>query len=280
MWQVLLQNWIREQVQTQLHEAVSAQADAAAAPAPPPIDADVGIVFALGIEAGGLIDRLDGVLAIESPQGVVRQGGWKGLQVVLIEGGVGRECATRATQHLLEGHKPRWIISAGFAGALRPGLKRNDIVLATGLVEPGGQRCSIDLKMSADEAAKMPGLHLGTLVTVDSLVRTSTEKRALGEQHGALAVDMETWAVAQVCREHKVRFLAVRVISDTVEDELPEDIERLVRQKSLGRQLGAAAAALWQRPASIKDMWQLKEAALVASDRLAKFVLGMVSQLK
>ena len=40
------------------------------------------------------------------------------------------------------------------------------------------------------------------------------EKHALAEQTGALAVDMETYAVAQVCRELHRKFLSFRVISD------------------------------------------------------------------
>ena len=36
--------------------------------------------------------------------------------------------------------------------------------------------------------------------------------------------------------------------------------------------MGAAVGALWRRPASAKEMYQLRENALVASGQLAKFL--------
>jgi adenosylhomocysteine nucleosidase len=90
---------------------------------------------------------------------------------------------------------------------------------------------------------------------------------------------METLAVARVCQAEKVRFLAIRAISDSVDQELPRDVDRLVKKKTLAGRLGAAAGAIVNRPSSIKDMWQLKEDALVASSRLATFLAGIVPQL-
>ena len=90
---------------------------------------------------------------------------------------------------------------------------------------------------------------------------------------------METLAVADVCRREKVRFLSVRVISDALDDELPQEIERLLDQKSLASKLGAAAGAVFNRPSSVKDMWNLKEQAIQASDRLARFLASTIAQL-
>jgi adenosylhomocysteine nucleosidase len=71
----------------------------------------------------------------------------------------------------------------------------------------------------------------------------------------------------------------VRIISDAVDDELPADVERLARQKTRAGQFGAATGAIFRRPSSVKDMLRLKEYSLVASDRLAKFLSGMITQL-
>ncbi len=116
-------------------------------------------------------------------------------------------------------------------------------------------------------------------MTADRVIRLPDEKQALGQQHDAMAVDMETFAVAEVCQRREVRFLAVRVINDTVDEELPVDVEHLLEQKTMPGKLGAATGAIWRRPSSLKDMYQLRENALVASERLAKFLDGMVKQL-
>jgi adenosylhomocysteine nucleosidase len=90
---------------------------------------------------------------------------------------------------------------------------------------------------------------------------------------------MESFGVATICQREKTRFLSVRVITDSVDRTLPPDIDRLVKRTSTAGRLGAAAGAILRRPASIKDMWQLKEDAIVASERLANFLVGVIRQL-
>ncbi|MGE3819694.1 MAG: nucleoside phosphorylase, partial [Isosphaeraceae bacterium] len=99
------------------------------APAPAPTAADVGIVAALEIEVGYLIDRLEGVRRYSGAAGTVVEGVHADKLVAVIVGGVGRVAARNATTTLLDGHRPRWIVSAGFAGALDPDLRRNDVLL-------------------------------------------------------------------------------------------------------------------------------------------------------
>jgi len=240
---------------------------------------EVGVVFALGIEAGGLEDLLQGAVSIRGHGFTVRQGGLKGRHVVVVQSGAGREAASRAAEALLSGHKPQWMISAGFAGGLSPRLKRHDLLMADGLATTDGSRLAIDLEVDPESLAQTPGVHVGRLLTVDRIVRRTEEKRALGEKHQALAVDMESYAVADVCRRRRVRFLAVRIVSDAVDDELPPDVDRLLKQKTRAAKLGAVLGALWRRPGSVKDMWKLREDALVASDRLATFLASTIEQL-
>ena len=240
---------------------------------------DVGVVFALGIEAGGLEDLLSGVVTRRGDGVLTHEGGLRGRRLVVVQSGAGREAAARATEALIGGHQPRWIISAGFAGGLTSDLKRHDLLMVDGLVDLQGNRLAIDLKVNPADVAQMPNVHLGRLLTADRIVRRTDEKRSLGAKHAAVAVDMETFAVAEVCRQRKVRFLAVRIISDAVDDELPPDVEKLIRQKKPLRKFGAVAGTLINRPGSVKDMYRLKENALVASDRLAKFLVSTIEQL-
>ena len=240
---------------------------------------DVGVVFALGIEAGGLEDLLDGAVLTRGHGFVVRQGGLKGRQVVVVQSGAGARAASHATEALLDGHQPQWVISAGFAGALDERLERHDLVMADGLIHADGRRLSIDLKVDPAALEQTPGVHVGPVLTVDHVVRLPEEKRSLGEKHHALAVDLESCAVAEVCRRRRVRFLDVRIISDAVGDELAPEVQGLVKQKTRTARLGAALGAVWKRPSSVKDMWKLREDALVASDRLAKFLASTIEQL-
>jgi adenosylhomocysteine nucleosidase len=240
---------------------------------------DVGVVFALGIESAGLEDVMEGLITVRGNQFLVRHGGLKGRHVVLAISGIGAAAAQRATEAVWNGHHPRWILSAGFSGALEPGLDRNHIVVAQSVGDTAGHRIDVDLQSGPIAWKETPSVRIGRLLTVDHILRQPKEKRSLGQQHQALAVDMESYAVAEVCRQSAAHFLAVRVVSDTVDEVLPPDIERLARQKSTAGRFGAALAAALDRPGALKEMLKLKENALVASDRLARFLTSVVVKL-
>ena len=50
-----------------------------------------------------------------------------GRRVTIVQAGAGRLAAARGTQALIRGHRPAWVISAGFAGALQPELRRGTL---------------------------------------------------------------------------------------------------------------------------------------------------------
>ncbi len=285
----LLRNWlhtaVKQKVREKVVEAAREQLHTAADKAQTdqseqqPKPCHLGVVFALGIEAGGLEDLLTDVVTTRGRGFVVRQGALKDRQVALILSGAGRPAAAKATEALITGHRPGWVLAAGLAGGLNPKLHRGDILLADHLVDTAGNQLALDLKLDLAALCRTPGAHVGRLLTADSVVRRPDEKCPLGRLHDAMAVDMESFAVAEVCRRHQVRFLAVRVINDAVDDELPPDVENLLAQKTGPARLGAAVGAVWRRPASFKDIYQLKENALLCSDRLGKFLARLIEQL-
>ncbi|MBN2021622.1 MAG: hypothetical protein JW809_02410 [Pirellulales bacterium] len=280
----LLGDWLRNTARRRIRQEVIHTARGKIAPTEqpgqmPPDEGPcaVGFVFALGIEAGGLVDLLEDRTSARVRSGLVRQGRLGGRRVVLVESDAGAQRAAAAAETLLVGHRPEWIASAGFAGGLAPEVKRHDIVLANAVAAPDGRRLSIDLR--AEPGSLGPGVHVGRILSTDEIVRQPADKRELGRRHEALAVDLESLAVAEVCRDRRVRFLAVRVVTDTVDEQLPADVQRLTDQPSTAARLGAALGAVWRRPGSIKDLYALRENALVASDRLARFLAGMIETL-
>ena len=237
-------------------------------------------IFALSIESGGLTDLLQGGETSRHSHGTERAGKLAGREVVIVEGGVGQKSAARATAETIKFYKPDWVISAGFAGGLDEKLRRGHILMADEVINASGDSISIRLPLDRSSLAGSKGLHIGRLLTVDSIIREPADRHALASQHNALACDMECFAVARVCRDQNIPFLAIRIISDAVDDALPPEIEHLLKQKSLAAQLGAAAGAIFKRLGAAKDLWKLREDALKASDRLAKFLVGIIEQLK
>jgi adenosylhomocysteine nucleosidase len=241
---------------------------------------DVVFIYALGVESGGLVDRLRGAEISRHAHGMERAGKLNGREVVIVESGVGQKAAARATVEAIKFYQPKWVVSAGFAGGLAEELRRGHIVMADEVVNSAGERLDVRLKIDAQSLAAMKGVHVGRLLTVDSILRQPAERRRLAAAHGAIACDMESFAVAEACRNENVPLLGIRVISDAVDDELPPEIEYLLAQKSLAGKLGAATGAFLKRFSAAKDLWRLREDALKASDRLAKFLEGVVKQLE
>jgi len=246
---------------------------AAVVTAPPPLPADVGIVAALSVEVGFLTDRLENVRKYTAAGHAVVEGESAGKIIALVVAGPGRLAAGVATERLLIGHRPRWVLSVGFGGALHPDYRRNQVVLPHEVVDLQGARYTIDVRVP-----ESPAVVTGRLLTVDAIVRTAAEKAALRERFEADVVDMETAAVAAVCSEHNVRFLAARVVSDEAGRDLPPEVVPLLKGSGSYR-AGAALRALWNRPSSIKDFWALHEHAQEAADRIAQFTLGAIAQL-
>jgi adenosylhomocysteine nucleosidase len=252
-------------------------------PSPPGADellpCDVAFIFALGIESGGLVDLLKNEETSRHKHGTEHAGKLAGREVVIVESGVGQAAAARATAEAIKFYQPRWVISAGFAGGLTDELRRGHIVMADEVVNASGRQLNVDLHIDRQSLAGSKGLHVGRLLTIDSVLRESAERRRLAAQHQAIACDMESFSVVEACRQLNVPCLAIRIISDAVDDELPPEVEHLLKQRSLAGKLGAAAGAIMKRFGAAKDLWKLREDALKASDRLAKFLIGLAEQL-
>lgn len=273
----------------------------------------IGIVAALHLEIAPFLERCRQIRA-QSGNGLkYRACTFGDSQVCIVEGGTGADKARQATQALLDGFDPDWILSVGFAGALVDQLKLGDILVADSLIAADATgTLSIDVGM---ESSPETGLHVGRLCTADHIVREIEEKRQLAERTGALAVDMESLVVARLCRDHvrstgrrgdrgtggrgesmsddanasdarssterpkkPTRFMAIRTISDDLSSDLPPEVLALLGPKGTIR-AGALVGSLLKRPGSMKDLWALRENAVHASERLADFLEGVLPQL-
>lgn len=237
--------------------------------------ADIGLVCALPLELSEFLGRCSKVKTYTGGSFTFRGGFYEKIRIAIVESGPGPARARRATMALLDAHSPRWLISTGFCGALIKGMKVGQIVVSNKISATDLEELTVDIGMSSDAAR---GLHVGRTLTVDHIVREVAEKQALAERTNAIAVDMETHAVALVCRERKTRFVAVRAVSDDLSEDLPAEILSVLGDTGAVR-FGAVIGALWNRPGSYKDLWRLRGNSIIAGERLADFLDGIVKQL-
>lgn len=242
----------------------------------PEMTVRVGIVVAIPSEADPLRRRMEDGTDLAGNGFSAYTGRIGGCPTAVIAAGPGEESARRAASALLLGHRPRYVLAAGFAGGLVPELQRYDIFVPDVLLHPSGKRLRLDL--SADRDGGDSACHggrswkTGPLLTMPHVIREPDEKRRLAAEFGAWAVDMETFAVAEVCRAAKVPMLAVRVITDGCQDRLSQEVEYLLEKRHIAQQLGFAAGAILRRWATLKELWRMYEYSVKAGDRLADFL--------
>lgn len=155
--------------------------------------------------------------------------------------GVGRARARRAAEFLCAA-RPELVVAAGFCGALVPSLRVGDVV-------------------------KSP-----RILTVDHLVTDPAEKCRLGESHDA--VDMESAAVVAACAENRVRSLAVRAVSDTVDTALSPELVRLLSGGNVA--VRKACLALLKKPTLLGEFLRLARDTKFAARNLAEALVGII----
>jgi len=194
-----------------------------------------------------------------------------------METGVGRQRTERALEWLLSrpllgnvAYRPRVVLSAGFCGGLRDDLRTGDVVLATEVVDESAGRWPTTWPGELPGGRWNPPLHRGRLLTAAHLAGDPEAKRALGRQHDAMAVDMETAALARLCTAAEVPFGCVRAVLDESATPLSP---RLVSLLSGGRvSPWRLAAALARSPRLVGELWQLAQRARTAGDTLGRSV--------
>jgi adenosylhomocysteine nucleosidase len=198
------------------------------------------------------------------------------FNVVLLETGIGSARVTAALEWLLTDgcplipRWPRFFLSAGYSGALREGLQVGDVILAKEFADQGG---------NIYPASWLPQrvtstLSSGRLLTLDRLTGDPKEKHHLGQQFGAVAVDMESAAVAKVCASRGIPFGAVRVISDDVDTCLSPQLVSLLSgsRVSLLRVLGNVIRS----PNLIPQLWRLARNTRLAARQLGQTLCDLL----
>ena len=179
----------------------------------------------------------------------VHKGTFKGVPIVLAQGGIGKVNATICTQMLIDLYRPGMLLFSGVAGGLLPNMLAGDLVIASHLIQydvdltafgrrpgeipgqgrmvesdPGLVRAAADAFDRAFKGAdKPPGLMLGTVVSGDRFIEDAETLKWLQREFSALATEMEGAAVGYTCQLNDIPFVVIRGLSDTAGSEAGGD---------------------------------------------------------
>jgi hopanoid-associated phosphorylase len=140
------------------------------------------------------------------------------LGVPVICGGDGRNLAASLARTMAAGCSG--LISFGVAGGLAPRLEPGTCVIGSAILDEGERRVT-DARWAQRLMRIIPGSVHGAIVGVREPIAHAAEKRALYEETGAVAVDMESHVVARAAAQHGVPVAAIRVVVDPVQRTIP-----------------------------------------------------------
>jgi adenosylhomocysteine nucleosidase len=137
-----------------------------------------------------------------------------GLDVLVT--GMGPRNAQRGIESLLRDQRPRWVITAGFAGGLDPGCPHGTVGISS------------DPDFIGSSVSNRLGLMTMTFHESLRVIPTPQAKAALRRQSGSQAVDMESATIRRACHDHGIPSATIRVISDDAGEALPLDFGALM----------------------------------------------------
>lgn len=205
----------------------------------------IGIIGALDSEIKLLLDSIDSRRRETVKYGLTFHKGYiDENEVVIVKCGVGKVNAARCAQILIDVFNVGCVINTGVAGAIDDSLDVGDVIVPDSFIQHDfdltylgyakGYMCTgndsdIPTKYYPSsylnsilerEVMKVTGRPTikGTLATGDIFISNDNMKKKINDRFAAVATEMESAAIAQVCSLSGVPFAALRTISDKADN--------------------------------------------------------------
>jgi adenosylhomocysteine nucleosidase len=186
-----------------------------------------------------------------------------GKKFLVLVTGMGTDRASAAARWVWDHFRPRLVVACGFTGALSPKFEVGDVLVASEVVEPDED----GMHWRTAVPTELGDLPVGRVVTVRELMGRPSAKRSLARKTAAVAVDMESAAIAEVCQEKRIPCAVVRAISDTADTMLSD---RLVTMVSGGRvSPWRVLINVVRSPRLVLELWRLARDTRIAARALA-----------
>ena len=206
----------------------------------------IAVTFALPAESSDFLKLLQNPIRGRIGEAEFTCGSVAGTHVCVLHTGVGAKLARPRVQQLLAYQPTEMLISCGFAGALGDELQPGDLLLASNFSAPH--------LLAAAREALGDRVRVGALASAGAVIDSVAHRAALAMQTGAIAVDMETDAIADSCNTANVPMLSLRGISDTPAAPLPAPADVLFDVEQQKTSFAAIASHVARHPTAL---WRL-----------------------
>jgi adenosylhomocysteine nucleosidase len=142
-----------------------------------------------------------------------------GLQALVASGTPARR-ASAVAQAIAAG--ATGLISFGIAGGLDPRLAPGAVLLPDIVHTEAGESFETDAPWRSRLMAHIPGAISGAIHCAEAVVARAEEKKSLFDRTNAIAVDLESAAVARAAVDARIPFIVLRAVADPAHRNLPQ----------------------------------------------------------
>ena len=184
----------------------------------------LGIIGAMDIEVAALKEKMENMTVRTIAGSVYCEGKLEGMDVVVVQCGVGKVNAALCAQILCSNFGVNYIINTGIAGSLNAKLDIGDFVISTDAVHHDMDATNFGYPM-----CQVPGLCVLSFPADEKLaalaysVADKQLKEKIIRNTGALCTEMEGAAIAHTAWKNDVPFVVIRAISDKADDSAQMD---------------------------------------------------------
>ena len=204
-----------------------------------------GIIGAMTVEVETLVEELEQASSRVVSGSTYYEGKLEGMDVVVVQCGVGKVNAAMCVQTLCNLYQVTHIINTGIAGSLNANLDIGDLVISEDAMYhdfdcvhfgyemgrvPGmdvvafpADKAMASAAMTAAEGINPGHCCKGRIASGDLFVAEKMAKNRIIERTGAVCTEMEGAAIAHTAYRNGVPFVIIRAISDKADDSAEMD---------------------------------------------------------
>ncbi len=207
------------------------------------------------------------------------------MQITLLQTGIGIHNAESSMGSLLKTFRPDFIVSLGFGGALHEGLAAGDLVQASKFIflrsgskvalSPPARDIYIPESNITDIIGSLISLREGSIVTLENPMPKLAIRNILPPDISFPVCDMETFGLAAIAAHSHIPFFGVRAISDTSDQEIPQNFFDLI-DASGKTSYSRLLISVLKKPSLIKNLVMLGLNSEKAARSLGVFITSIL----
>ena len=200
-----------------------------------------------------------------------------GFEIRVVLTGMGSARAQRVAREALH-WQPDICVAAGFAGGLKPEYRSGCVLVAEAVRDAETNRSLASDHRIIQLAEESGASRVPALITCSYALAKVEDKIRMGQ--AADAVDMESFHILEAAHERGIVGIAIRAVSDAVDEDLPFDFSQILDDRGRVRILRLAQMVIVS-PLRIPGLIRLGLASRRAAARLAQVLeetIGLLGQ--